>query len=395
MPQAARSSILIALGGLLALAAAMGIGRFVYTPILPFMTEAMSLGHGDAGLIASANFLGYLVGALGASLGKLPGSHRLWFLGALLLSAVTTAAMGTTVLISAFVVLRFVGGAASAFVLVFSSALILERLSDMGRHGLAAFYFAGVGCGIAFSAVLIDALADAGMGWRTQWIASGLVTLICLLLAAFFVPSDSKAPSKHEAAVDRPARMAPGLVQLIIAYGLFGFGYVITATFISVITHNNPELRPVEPYVWLLVGLSAVPSIYVWNRIGAAVGGLRAFALACLLEAIGVVLSVVADSPALEVVAALLLGGTFMGITAMGLIEARKLSPHATRRVLAIMTASFGLGQVIGPWFAGIMREHTGSYEIASFAAAGALVVAAALVGISARPVNPPRTDLS
>ena len=120
MAHSDRSPSLIALGGLLALAAAMGIGRFVYTPILPFMTEALSLSPSNAGLIASANFLGYLVGALGASLGSLPGSRRAWFLGALLLSAVTTAAMGTTVSVEAFVVLRFVGGMASAFVLVFS-----------------------------------------------------------------------------------------------------------------------------------------------------------------------------------------------------------------------------------------------------------------------------------
>ena len=108
-----RSPGLIALGGLLALAAAMGIGRFVYTPILPFMVEAIPLSHSDAGLIASVNFLGYLVGALAASLGVLPGSHRIWFLGALAFSAVTTAAMASTTGIWAFVLFRFVGGAAS------------------------------------------------------------------------------------------------------------------------------------------------------------------------------------------------------------------------------------------------------------------------------------------
>ena len=92
-----RSPGLIAFGGLLAMAAAMGIGRFVYTPILPFMVEAVPLSHADAGLIASVNFAGYLVGALAASLGFLPGSHRIWFLGALAFSAMTTAAMASTI----------------------------------------------------------------------------------------------------------------------------------------------------------------------------------------------------------------------------------------------------------------------------------------------------------
>ena len=89
MKSLVESPLFIALGGMLALAAAMGVGRFVYTPILPFMVDDLGLSKSDAGLIASANFLGYLIGALAASSSSLPGSRRTWFFAALAISALS------------------------------------------------------------------------------------------------------------------------------------------------------------------------------------------------------------------------------------------------------------------------------------------------------------------
>ena len=39
----------LAIGGLVAMAAALGIGRFIYTPILPPMIEELGLSKGKPG----------------------------------------------------------------------------------------------------------------------------------------------------------------------------------------------------------------------------------------------------------------------------------------------------------------------------------------------------------
>lgn len=373
----------LALGGLIAMAAAMGIGRFIYTPVLPPMVESLSLSAGQAGLIASANFLGYLLGALGAATPNLPGRPRAWLLAALTLSALTTGAMAITQSFEAFLVLRLVGGSASAFVLVFCSALVLERLALAGRGELSAWHFGGVGTGIALSAILTWALAIAGADWRAMWLAGGLVSLAAVPAVALMVSpmDDRKVGQNATNATDTKARLWP----LITAYGLFGFGYIITATFIVAIVRGAPEIARFEALVWLFVGLAAIPSVAAWSLLGRRVGILKAFAIACLVEAIGVVASVVTVNLIGLVIAAVFLGGTFMGITALGLIAARTLSSGAARSALAVMTAAFGLGQIIGPVVAGYGFDLTGSFLLPSLAAAFALCISAGLAFSLAR----------
>ena len=366
---------LLATGGLIAIAAAIGIGRFIYTPILPAMADGLHLTKGEAGLIASANFLGYLAGALAAASPRLPGGPRAWLLSALAASAVTTGAMAWPDGMAGFLALRFIGGVASAYVLVLASALVLERLNAGGHAGLSAVHFSGVGIGIAVSAVLIWALESVGMDWRAMWLGGGLLSLLALAAVAASVPA-APAPSAQRVAAG-PAAADARLGMLAIAYGLFGFGYVITATFIVVIVRASPAAAAMEPIFWLALGLAAIPSVAVWVAVGRRLGVVRAFALACVVEAVGVFASVAWPTIVGLFLAAALLGGTFMGLTALGLIAARNLVPDDPRRPLAILTAAFGLGQIVGPIVAGYGFDLTGSFYLPSLLAVAGLLVGA------------------
>ena len=349
------------------MAAAVGIGRFVYTPILPLMVEDLGMTRSAAGLLASANNAGYLAGALVAAMPGLPGSRRRWLLVALLVSALTTASMAVTSWSPAFLLLRFAGGVASAFGLVYSSALVLDRIGRGGRPGLSAVHFAGVGTGIAVSAMVVFLSG----GWRTAWLAAGLTSLVAVGIVAALIPDRDD--------VTATAPLASPLATLVTAYGLFGFGYIITATFLVAIVRASPQVRALEAFVWLLVGLTAAPSVGVWTAVEGRVGISRSFALACVLEALGVAASALWVRPTGILLAAALLGATFMGITALGLTWARRIAPGDPRSTLAMMTAAFGFGQIVGPVFAGIVYDATGTLVVPSLAAAGALLAGAAL----------------
>jgi predicted MFS family arabinose efflux permease len=378
------SPSLIALGGLLAMAAGLGVGRFVYTPILPPMVEALHLSKSEAGLIASANFVGYLLGALAAA-AHLPGSRRAWLLGALAVNAVGLAAMAATQSLALFLLVRLIAGFASAFALIFASALVLDRLAAARRSGLSAVHFAGVGSGIAASAALVAILVQtggqAGSDWRTLWLASAALALLASIAVAVLIPAEGPADQPHAAShgdAKRPPLPA-GFARLAIAYGLFGFGYIITATFIVAMVRGSKEIAGLEPVIWVMFGLSAAPSVALWGRLGSRLGIRRAYALAAVVEAAGVWVSAMWINPATVIATSLLVGGTFMGLTALGLIAAHEGDGDPRRRI-AVMTAAFGLGQILGPAFAGYAFDLLGSFALPSMAATLALVLSAILV---------------
>ena len=369
------SALTAALAGLIAMAAAIGVGRFVYTPILPSMLAALGWSKSTAGLIASANFVGYLLGALSVTRAALPGGRRLWLLGALALSAATTAAMGLTHAIAVFLALRFLGGMASALVLILASALVLDRLAAAGRPGLGALHFAGVGVGIAISAALVAVLDAQAQGWEAMWWASGAVSALALVAVVMLLPAagQNAAPAASATA----DKTDPRVRRMTLAYGLFGFGYVITATFLVTIVRASPSGRTLEPVIWIMAGLAAAPSVSFWGVLGRRIGTARAFALAAILEAAGVLVCVVSNDAVSLSLGALFLGGTFMGLTALGLTRARELARGDPRRAMAAMTGAFGGGQIIGPLAAGVLSDALGGFGAASALAAAALLLAA------------------
>ncbi|RWP75328.1 MAG: MFS transporter [Mesorhizobium sp.] len=380
------SPLRLAFAGMIGLAAAMGIGRFVYTPILPGMMEELGLSPADAGWIASANYLGYLIGALAAVGGWAHGRERLLMLAGLAATAVLTGLMGLAGTMAAFLVIRFLAGLASAFVLVFMSSIVFGHLAAAGRNDLQALHFGGVGLGIAASSALMAILVTEHAGWAAGWFWSAVFSACGFAVVALLVGSTAttNGADGREPALPKDR----SLMKIIVAYGLFGFGYIVTATFLIAIVRQGGGGRVFEAMVWMVTGLAGIPSIWLWQKIAARIGLYAAYAFGCLVEVVGVTASVAMGGHVGPLLGGFLLGGTFIAITALGLQTGRQLAPQAPRRTLALMTASFGLGQIVGPIVAGLLAQASGDFFLASIVAAAVLLVSGAITW-SAAPKSP------
>ncbi|WP_244479431.1 MULTISPECIES: YbfB/YjiJ family MFS transporter [unclassified Rhizobium] len=380
-----------ALSGAIAMAVAMGFGRFSYTPILPGMMLDVPLSPGEAGVIAAANFVGYLLGAVLAGLSFAQGRERVIGLGMLVATTLLLCAMGLANAVVVFAVIRFLAGMASAFTMIMISQIVLTRGAAAGSTAVQSLHFAGVGLGIAASSLMVW-LLPAGQGealanWREAWFAGAFLSLLGTACVALLLPEGPVTAGTAPAAEPRLVWTRP-FAALTLTYGLFGFGYVITATFLVAMARAGAVDHTIEFLCWLVTGLSAAVSVAAWRQLVPRFGIVGVYLIGLVVEAAGLVLTVVLPFPAAPLAGGLLLGATFIMITAFGLQIGRALAPASQRRALAIMTAAFGIGQIIGPLVAGWLAGSTGSFTLPTLIASAVLILCAGIILVERRGIR-------
>jgi MFS family permease len=340
--------LVTALAGLVTLGVAMGIGRFAFTPILPMMQQDAAVSVAVGGWLASANYLGYLLGAISAV--TLRARATTIVRAGLLVIGLVTMGMGMTGSFLAWLLLRALAGVASAWVLVFASAWALGRLGAAERPVLRGAVFGGVGAGIAAAGLLCVALMERGAGSASAWRALGAIALAATAAVWPALREDRAAggaPDPRRAA-GRP-RWDLDSVRLVLCHGILGLGYIIPATFVPAMARTLVPDPLVFGWAWPIFGAAAMASTLVAGAAIRVVANRRLWALSQLVMAAGVAAPVLWPSMGGIMVAALLVGGTFMVSTMGGMQEAQIVAgPHATR-LMAAMTAAFAAGQIAGP----------------------------------------------
>lgn len=350
----APSSRRIALAGALALAAAMGIGRFAFTPLLPLMVRDGQLDLAAGGWLAAANYAGYLTGALSAA--RLPWSAPGLARVALAATAVLTAAMAWREP-AAWLVLRFLAGMASAWVFVATSAWCLAALAHLGRGALAGWVYAGVGGGIALVGLYCLAAASAGVPAAHLWLhLGGLATLLALPVASVLRRLQSQ-PAPPAQPADPSAGADAGLRGLTVCYGVMGFGYILPATFLPALARTVVDDPRLFGLAWPLFGLTAAVSTVVAGRLLRQGSRLRVWAASQAAMGTGVLLPALALNGFTVAASAVLVGATFMVITLAGVQEVRARVPAQAAQRVGRITAAFAVGQIAGPALSALLLQ--------------------------------------
>jgi predicted MFS family arabinose efflux permease len=360
----------IACIGFVALASAMGIGRFSLTPILPLMQRDAGLSLAGGGWLASVNYLGYLAGALICiAVAPRPAPTIRWGLAGV---GLFTLAMGLTAWQPLWLASRFLAGVASAFVLVGVSAWAIPILARHGREEWSGRLFAGVGTGVAFAGLFGLAAGIEAWGSRATWIALGLIAVAPAALV--WRRLGDEAP--HTASLAPPNRRAMPVRALIAAacYMAFGYGYIIPATFLPALARSYIDDPATFGLVWPVFGAAAAVSTLIFARVGRGLAPWQLWTRAQWVLAVGVLLPALTINVATLLLSALCVGGTFMVITMAGIKEALRLGGAPASLAVGVMTAAFAVGQIAGPLTVSMLAGSGNAFTLASLIAVSGLV---------------------
>lgn len=388
----ATKPLLIALTGMVSLAVAMGIGRFAFTPLLPMMLHDGTIDLTTGSWLATTNYLGYWIGAVACALQPwiwhrcLP-QHRFKMGGALRLglglTVAFTVAMGMN-LPSWWPTLRFCAGVASALVFVYTSGWCLSRLAAVGAPQLGGVVYMGPGLGIVASGLLASTMVAGGVSAQVAWWVMGALAL-GLTWLVWWRFSDHPAPAAPTPTGLQTKGVQTPAVVLVVAYGLAGFGYIISATFLPVIARQALPGSVWQDLFWPLLGLSVAVGAWLttrlpvrWDRRGLLIG-------CYVLQAVGVMLAVWWPTTAGFALGSVLLGLPFTAISLFAMQEARRLVPHNAAAYMGVLTAAYGLGQIAGPALVGAILQNqpdvSAGFAWALGAAAAALFLGVLLYG--------------
>lgn len=386
-----RSAIKLALGLALGPAIGLGLARFAYALVLPDMKTALNWSFTTAGIMNTLNALGYLLGAvLASSTDRLFGGKKAFIYATILttLAIFATPTSSNVVLLSFWRLISGISGAVS-FITGAGLAAEIGRSKAPSRSSLIlGIYFSGGGIGIAVSGIVVPNLLgslSAANGWKIGWVALGILSIASM---AICIPAAIKSTELPVASKTETYWPKSKLKATLIAYGLFGVGYIAYMTFIIAFLKNQGD-QPFElSSFWIVLGIFAIIASFTWSKPLEKLTGGKGLALVMAMLTVGSLLPIISNSPAFVFGSAIIFGGSFLSVvTAVTTIARRSLQPHHWTPAIALLTVVFAIGQSVGPVLAGVLSNGPSGVKL-GLELSSIVLALGGIVGVMQRHVH-------
>ena len=365
------------------------LGRFVYTPLLPYLIDDGQLTAPEGAAIATWNYLGYLMGAMLAIRWHRVSHIRILLPAFLVVHVVTTIFVTKTDNLTAIATARWLNGVANGVVFVQAPALILEWLVLRNRSSMSGLVYIGVGLGLLLSSGLVTGTADLLEGAARWWPVALTSIPLAIWGAHRLIKLD--VPDQEPASNGKTTTNTPLIdrasIPLFLSYAGAGLGYILPMTFLPLLAKLELDAEHwLLDGAWLIVALSTIPAAWVWNKLGSKMGDIPALKLNFLIQLAGVLAAVVLPGAIGILLCAALVGGTFLGTVLLTQRLGRALHPHQGPRLSAAMVALYGFTQMVGPWLTKQWLDAGGTLVSAFGIGVGALVFGLIFVYFVPRP---------
>lgn len=352
---------------MLALMIAMSISRFAYTPILPFMQQDTSMNNQNAGLLATFNYLGYLIGAIIPMFITIKSKVfdlKLY----VMINVISVIFMGFSEHFLIWSVLRIIAGITSGTIFVLASNVALEAIRMANKQSISGILYSAVGIGIFSSSIFIFLYTQA-QTWKATWIILGVVALMAGIIILTSM-KDNPSISIHTTSSNQNQGKALNrafIIPFSIAYFFEGAGYIVTGTFLVALIKTIPAYADYAALSWMFVGLGAMPATLIWSLFAEKFGYKKTIYSALILQIISVGLPIFSHHMLGLIIASMLFGATFLGLTTLFMSKSQELMYHTNQKLnlVSLLTVIYSVGQMIAPMIAGLLIGDSNNYQLA------------------------------
>jgi predicted MFS family arabinose efflux permease len=380
-------------------AAALGLARFAYGLLIPAMRDELGWSLAKAGTLTTANSLGYLVGAVAVGPLARRLSETATFRLGMVVTAAALAANAATGSYPVLLLTRAAAGVSGALVFIAGGVLASRAAASRGSALPVSIYFAGAGLGIAVSGTVIPPLLSHHPGrWPLAW--AGLAAAAGLAAVFSWTAADDARAGPGVARVGGGGvggggvavpvanwRAVAAMWRVSLAYLLFAAGYIAYITFLSAyLTAHHASVTQVA-VTWAALGVAAIAEPVLWSRPLRAWPGARALAAALAGISAAAAVAIISADPAVVIISAIGYGVSFLVVPAAitRIVHAAVPRPDWTA-ALAAFTVVFAVGQMAGPYLAGVLADSYGAGATLVWTAA--LCAAGSVASLTVRPAG-------